>query len=194
MRKLAAIAVAIVWLGVWAGSVLGAERPVVLQAGGGALFPSTTDGPFLGRSYFVSVARPLRPWFLLGGEASWYKIDSSRDWSYWGVSEISAWNSVVVAATFRLQVPVRVGPAPFLVASSGAAWSNGGDTTFWSIGGPFASIYDGPDQTVWTSSVGLGVRAILPGDWPDIEVSARKTSWITTRISSLVEPRLSLSW
>ncbi len=194
MRRAATIAalLAITFLG---SRALAAEPGWALQVGGGALYPSTTDGPFLGRSWSVGFAKPLRPWFLFGCEAGWYRIDGTEGSDYFGDHFwTQPWDAVEGALTFRVQVPVRVGPAPFFAASHGFAKGSGGDVYRYGIASPRGYTVQGFDETVWLSSLALGLRVVVPGRWPDVEASVRKVVWIDSPVGSVVEPRLALAF
>ena len=194
MPRLAAAVLMIAVLHLSGSEALGADDGWVVQAGYGPLYPSTTNYSFLGRSMSLAAAKPLKPWFLFGTAAEWYRLDPRESQGSNVSTRTEAWDAIVLSATFRVQPPVRVGPAPFVTASSGLSWTGGGDTyTSW-YGNPYAYWYQGRESLVWASSIGLGVRVVLPGAWPDAEFEMRRMTWIDNPVSTLFAPRFAITF
>lgn len=192
MRRLAAAVLVLAAMHVGVGVACAEGDGWVVQAGYGPLYPSTTDYSFLGRSMSVSAAKPLKPWFLFGPAVEWYRLDPHESPGSIVSIRTEAWDAIVVSATFRVQPPVRVGPAPFLTASSGLSLTAGGDTyTSW-YGNSYSFTYHGRKSLVWASSIGLGVRVVAPGRWPDAEFEIRRTAWIDSAVYTLFAPRFAI--
>lgn len=197
MRGPQLLATGLFAVALFGSTAIGADRNWVVGVGSGQLYSSATDGQWLGRSCSVSAASALRPWFLFGGEMSGYRIDGGEvdDYGWSGTHyRIEPWYAVVPAATFRVQPPVRRGLAPFVGASSGVSWSTGGDVRMTGPAYPRGYVEPRLDETVWFSSIEMGLRVVLPGAWPDPEASLRSIAWIGDDSRHLFEPRFALRW
>lgn len=182
----------------YASSAAGADRGWVMRVGGGPLYPSGDDGDLLGRAFAVEVAKPLRPWFTLGLEAAWLHVDG-MSWYDWNTYvQVDPWNDAIVTARFRLQAPARVGPVPFVEASSGISMPWGGGAEYgYVVLGPgywYGTFRPEASGLQWVNSVGAGLRVVLPGKWPDPEVGVRRHLWDGGKVPRVVEPRIALSW
>ncbi len=181
------------WCVALAGAAWGGGPDWTWRASGGVLYPSTTDGPFLGRAFTVGMAAPVKPWCLLGFEAGWMRVDGATEPSYFGASyRRDPWTDLTVAGTFRLQANVRVGPAPFVETTQGLSMPSGGGGAVDSP--PYAFAIAEDSSVHWTTAVGFGVRVVVPGPWPDPEVALRKHLWDGGLVRSVVEPRLAVTW
>lgn len=180
-----------------AGSARGADRAWVLRAGGGPLYPSADQGELLGRAFAVEVAKPLRPWFTLGLEAAWLHVDGSTLYGWNTYTQVDPWNTAIVTARVRLQAPARTGPAPFVEASNGVSmpWGGGAEyRTYFGSGSWYSVNLPEASSLQWVSSVGVGLRIVLPGRWPDPEVAVRRHLWDGGHVQRVVEPRVALGW
>ena len=105
-----------------------------------------------------------------------------------------------LGTSFSLQVPVKRGIAPFVVATSGVSVVRWGELTEyrtirpWLGPGDSDAATSGTTEGLWSSSAGVGVRVVRPQRWPDVEVSARKVACIGNHTYTFVEPRLTLSF
>ncbi len=178
---------------VTAGVAWGGVPDRVWRAGGGVLYPSTSDGSFLGRAFAVGVAAPVRSWCLLGLEAGWMRVDGRSQYSGPGyLYRRDAWTDLAVSASLRLQAIVRVGPAPFVETTQGLSMPSGGGGA---VDAPPYAFGIAEDSSVhWTTTVGIGVRVGVPGRWPDPEVAVRKHLWDGGLVRAVVEPRVALTW
>lgn len=178
-----------------AGAAGAADRGWIVQAGAG-LAGDALEFDFDGaRSASLGVAAPLRPWFLLGLEAAVYDLGPRRYAIVWpGGGSSSSDRSLMtsLAATFRLQVPVPSGPAPFVTLESGVGRLRLGDLHASGGWPPSSYVIPGETELVQASALGLGVRTVLPGSWPDVEGSLRYVRWGTEL--HFIEPRLSLAF
>jgi hypothetical protein len=196
------IAIAAMILG--GGVARATERAWIVQASGGVAGSNSAGagsnglGAAGGRTASLGIAAPLRPWFLLGAQLGAFRFGRAR-----GGTEIpeevfasDPSDAVILSTTFRLQFPVRSGLAPFAIAESGLGWTRQGDVRR-------TNRYSDPIWTATTrgqrrvglcSTAGLGLRAVLPGSWPDVETSIRYTSLSGSPIVELGEWRVALAW
>lgn len=180
------------------GSSAAAERGWVVQAGGGSIEPSERSSLRPGTTASLAVAHVTRPWLLIGGEFGWTGTPGAEGASTPEVrvtrDDTRAYS---MSAVVRLQVPVRVGPAPFAVFESGftrlrwgASHYDGSNSGFLYVNGVT------PGEVQWGSraAVGAGLRVVLPGAWPDPEASARAVTLGLQRQANFAEYRYSLVW
>jgi len=180
------------------GSALGAERGWVVLAGGGSIEPSERSSLRSGTTASLAVAHVTRPWLLIGGEFGWTGTPGVQGAS---IPEVRVTRddtrAYAVSAVVRLQVPVRVGPAPFALFESGftrlrwgAVHYDGSNSGYLYVNGVT------PGEVQWGSrmAVGAGLRAVIPGAWPDPEVSARAVTLGLEHQQNFAEYRYSLAW
>ena len=180
MRALLVAGLLVLFWGPWAGRAQGEEPGSALRVGGGPLYSTLRQGIPVGRAFMLGAAKPLRPWFQLGIEAAWLRVDGrtvSHDYGFYSYRTEPS-DEVIVAATFRMQGPVDVGPAPFVEASHGGSLAPAG----------------GASDLKWYSSVGIGLRFVVPAPWPDAEVCLRRHFWDDPDHRTLVEPRFALAF
>lgn len=187
------VVLALVLAGVSAGNEASAERGWIVRVGGGLL----ETGGSAGGGGFVGVAIPAQPWCLVGLEAGAYQLGRERYVGYYtggGWSHADPARLFEVSATLRLQVAPESGLAPFLSVQAGMARLRHGDVTGYGGWPPAAYSYTGETENVPGLAIGIGVRAVLPRAWPDVEAGVRLGIWSSRDATTFVEPRIALAF
>jgi hypothetical protein len=196
MRRFSMTAVVIAAALACSGIAFGAERSWIVQAGGGSTNPSQSSRLLSGRIACLAVAHLARPWLLLGGELNWSDVPASRMHSIpeVRVSEDNT-RAIALSVTMRVQAPVRAGLAPFGVAETGYSRIRSGDVHVYDLGFGFPGGLT-PGRVDWgtRAAIGVGLRAVLPGAWPDPEASIREVSLGMKHRQNFAEMRYSLAW
>lgn len=170
-----------------------AERGWVVRVGGGLL----ETGGSTGGGGFVGVTFPAEPWFLVGLEAGAYQLGRGRYVAFLtggGWSNADQERLFELAATFRLQMAPESGFAPYLSVQAGMARLRHGDVTGYGGWPPAAYSYTGETEIVSALALGIGLRAVLPRAWPDVETGVRLGIWGSRDATTFVEPRVALAF
>ncbi len=195
-HRVAIVLVALVIFG-GTGPAARAESDWVGQAGLGAIVPAGDSGLDPGFSVSIFLARPVRPALLVGAEASWITLVPRNGYSfYFGPSPTTDDTHIAtLTAMLRVQPPVHAGPAPFMAVEAGVARARTGDRHASRV--PFGSG-DGVSRGAveWGSrlSAALGVRMVVPGGWPDLELSVRGSRLGFERSLTFAELRAALAF
>ncbi len=179
------------------GAARGAERSWVVQAGGGAVYLPEGTGFQRGNNVHVSVARVVRPAILVGGDATWTTLTPLGVLAIPFLQRVTENDTKIasLSAFVRLQKPVAAGPSPFVDLEAGVARMHAGDLHYdATLFGDERSLV--PGETRWASrmAAGLGLRAVIPGGWPDVEVSARAVTYGLNPRLDLTEVRGTLTY
>ena len=173
-----------------------AARDWNVRAGVGAVNFSGAAGLHDGSSVFLGADTPVAPWLFAGAEAS------SREFTqgaFVTIPEMRAFANrsydVSLAATLRVQPPVRRGFAPFALAEVGPGRTQWGDVHHEDLGFGYPnSVTRGSADWGVRSALGVGLRGALARPLPDFEVSVRR-SWLSgNREQGFVEPRVAVAW
>lgn len=196
MRMLSTVAALLAVATLCSGDTLAADRNWIVQAGGGSATPSQQSGLESGSGAFIAVLHEARPWLAVGAEAHWL------GWAAGGLvtfPENRVWanrtNAGSIAATCRLQAPVRAGLAPFAVVEAGYARLRSGDLFYdGSAFGLPSGVEPGEVQWGTRMGIGAGLRVVIPRGWPDPEASVRSVTLGLDRQTSFTDIRFALSW
>lgn len=173
----------------------GAPQRVTFEVGGGCARLNEGGGYRPGGGGFLGAAVPLRPWFSFGGEVGAYGFGDPVPGV--GYETSSAFGRtydrtalVTLMATFLVMPPVRSGLRPFLVAQTGMAHLRLGATHY-----DFSSYaWDGEDDLVLCSAIGVGLRGAWPRPTPGFELSVRSVLLGGETPRTVLAPRLSLTY
>lgn len=167
-----------------------------VRAGMGTVNFSGASGLHDGSSVFLGADTPVAPWLFAGAEAS------SREFTQGAFATIPEMRAfadrsydVSLAATLRVQPPVRRGLAPFALAEAGPGRTQWGDVHHEDLGFGYPNtVTRGSADWGVRSALGIGLRGALARPLPDFEVSVRR-SWLSSdRDRGFVEPRIAVAW
>jgi hypothetical protein len=178
-------------------AVAAPERGWVIQASGGSIEPSSHAGLRSGKGAGLAALYRVQPWFLVGGEfAGWGGMPHR---GYMSIPEVRVRaddaRAHSLSAVVRVQPPTRVGPAPFALLEAGYTRFRWGDVHYDGSGFGYPSGVE-RGEVEWGSrmAIGIGLRLVLPGEWPDPEASARAVTLGLERQANFAEYRYSLTW
>lgn len=167
-----------------------------VRAGMGAVMFSGESAPRGGSSVFVGADTPVAPWLLAGAEASSREFTRGPGVSY---PEVRIFQDrsydISLAATVRVQPPVRRGLVPFALGEAGLGRTQWGDLHVQDLGFGFpGGVTPGVAKWGVRSTLGVGLRGALARPLPDFEVSVRR-GWLSgERDYGIVEPRVAVAW
>lgn len=150
------------------------DREWVVQAG--AAVCGADDFVLVGgRSIALGVATPVEPWLLVGAEGAWQEFRPGI-----GTTESNGVfnydRSTVISGTLnaRFQVPVHSGPSAYSLLEAGI-----GHASLSELRWVFETTGISPSRTgaFWITGAGLGLRFVLPRDWPELDASIRGGYW-----------------